>query len=107
MLACGTVPLACRTARRRGKAHALPPGDDDRRIPGNQDRKVTLRSTVGLLSHASPRHELPDCLQPRVLDGLDGSELSEALRAYVRRAQRGAGDSELVIGTGKCLEEAL
>lgn len=46
-------------------------------------------------------------LHPRVLDGLGGRELSEALRVYVRRAQRGAGDSELVIGTSKCLEEAV
>lgn len=45
-------------------------------------------------------------LAPLVLDGLDGQELTEALWAYVRRARRGAGDAELVIGTSKCLEEA-
>jgi len=46
-------------------------------------------------------------LQPRVLDGLSGHALSDALRVYVRRAQRGAIDNELVIGTSKCLEEAV
>lgn len=51
--------------------------------------------------------EQDGALQPRVLDGLGGHELSEALRVYVRRAQRGVGDNELVIGTSKCLEEAV
>ena len=32
--------------------------------------------------------------------------MTDALSAYVRRAQRGAGDAELVIGTAKNLEEA-
>jgi len=45
-------------------------------------------------------------LTPRVLDGLSGEELTEALEAYVRRAKRGVGDAALVTGTGKDLLEA-
>lgn len=46
-------------------------------------------------------------LQPKVLDSLEGRELTDALQALVRRARRGAGDAELVIGTSKNLEEAV
>ena len=45
-------------------------------------------------------------LRPTVLENLEGVELTEALSAYVRRAQRGASDAELLIGTAKNLEEA-
>jgi hypothetical protein len=45
-------------------------------------------------------------LRPTVLENLNGVELTEALWAYVRRAQSGSGDAELVIGTAKNLEEA-
>lgn len=45
-------------------------------------------------------------LRPTVLENLEGVELTEALSAYVRRAQRGANDAELMIGTAKNLEEA-
>jgi len=45
-------------------------------------------------------------LRPRLLENLEGTELTEALWAYVRRAQSGAGDAELVIGSAKNLEEA-
>ena len=45
-------------------------------------------------------------LRPTVLDNLDGVELTEALLTYVRRAQLGSEDAELVIGTAKNLEEA-
>jgi hypothetical protein len=41
-----------------------------------------------------------------LLDNLEGTELSEALEAYVRRAKRGAMDAALVTGTGKDLLEA-
>lgn len=46
-------------------------------------------------------------LRPKLLDGLCGIELTEALYAYVRRAKRGAADSALVTGTGKDLLEAV
>ena len=45
-------------------------------------------------------------LRPTVLENLVGAELTEALWAYVRRAQSGSGDPELLIGTAKNLEEA-
>ena len=45
-------------------------------------------------------------LRPRNLAGLSGRELSEALRSYVVRAQRGHEDSVLVTGTGKDVIEA-
>jgi Abortive infection C-terminus len=46
-------------------------------------------------------------LRPRLLDGLSGLELPDALNAYVRRAKRGAADAALVTGTGKDLLEAV
>jgi len=45
-------------------------------------------------------------LRPRVLDSLTGSELTEALESYVRRAKRGVDDAALVAGTSKDLLEA-
>lgn len=46
-------------------------------------------------------------LRPAALDSLSGSELTEALNAYVRRAQKGAEDAALLVGTGKDLLEAI
>lgn len=45
-------------------------------------------------------------LRPIVLDSLSGAALSDALRAYVRRAKVGAPDAALLTGTGKDLLEA-
>ena len=45
-------------------------------------------------------------LSPRVLDGLSGTELTEALAAYIRRAKRGVADAALLTGTSKDLLEA-
>lgn len=46
-------------------------------------------------------------LRPAAVDALSGTELTEALASYVRRAQRGAEDAALVVGTGKDLLEAI
>ncbi|MCG3177992.1 MAG: hypothetical protein BIFFINMI_00315 [Phycisphaerae bacterium] len=46
-------------------------------------------------------------LRPAALDALEGTELTDALGAYVRRAQKGAEDAALVVGTGKDLLEAI
>jgi hypothetical protein len=46
-------------------------------------------------------------ISPATLDSLSGEELTEALAAYVRRAQRGSDDAALLIGTGKDLLEAI
>jgi hypothetical protein len=45
-------------------------------------------------------------LAPLALESLSGSDLTAALKAYVRRAQRGLHDAALVTGTGKDLLEA-
>lgn len=46
-------------------------------------------------------------LRPKVLDTLSGAALTDALRAYVRRATKGAEDAALLTGTGKDLLEAI
>jgi len=45
-------------------------------------------------------------LRPKALDSLSGTQLTDALKAYVLRAQRGIQDAALVTGTGKDLLEA-
>ena len=45
-------------------------------------------------------------LSAKVLDAMTGVELTTALAAYVRRAQRGAEDAALLTGTSKDLLEA-
>lgn len=46
-------------------------------------------------------------LLPVVLESLAGRELTDALKAYVRRARRGVLDAALVTGAGKDLVEAV
>jgi hypothetical protein len=45
-------------------------------------------------------------LRASTLDNLSGPELTDAIRAYVRRAQVGSEDAALLVGTGKDLLEA-
>lgn len=45
-------------------------------------------------------------LEPKLLSSLTGLQLTDALAAYARRAQKGAEDAALVTGTGKDLTEA-
>lgn len=45
-------------------------------------------------------------LYANALDNLSGAQMSVALEAYVRRAQRGSEDAALLVGTGKDLLEA-
>lgn len=45
-------------------------------------------------------------IRSKVLESLRGRELSQALHAYARRAQKGAHDAALLSGTGKDLLEA-
>jgi hypothetical protein len=54
-------------------------------------------------------HELTadGVLRATLLDNLTGAELTDALKAYVRRAKTGASDAALVTGTGKDLLEAV
>lgn len=52
-------------------------------------------------------HLLPDGeLLQDLLDNLSGTEMTEALKAYVKRAKRGVLDAALVTSTGKDLVEA-
>ena len=46
-------------------------------------------------------------LIPVILEAIEGQALTEALKAYVRRARRGVLDAALVTGTGKDLVEAV
>jgi Abortive infection C-terminus len=46
-------------------------------------------------------------LRAKVLDNLSGVALTDALRAYIRRAKQGSDDAALVTGTGKDLLEAV
>ncbi len=45
-------------------------------------------------------------LRPAVLDSLEGVALTDALKSYVRRAQKGVEDAALLTGTSKDLLEA-
>ena len=45
-------------------------------------------------------------LRPKVLDGISGAEMTDALLSYIRRAHHGAEDAALLAGTGKDLLEA-
>lgn len=45
-------------------------------------------------------------MRPQILEYLTGADLSDALRAYVHRAKRGADDAALLAGTSKDLLEA-
>ena len=46
-------------------------------------------------------------LRPVALDALSGTDLTDALASYVRRAQKGADDAALIVGTGKDLLESV
>ena len=46
-------------------------------------------------------------LRPAALDSMSGAELTETLGAVRPRAQKGAEDAELLVGTGKDLLEAI
>jgi len=46
-------------------------------------------------------------VRPRLLDNLEGAQLTEALWVYVRRARTGVTDAALVVGTAKDISEAV
>jgi hypothetical protein len=66
----------------------------------------TVTALRSALRHMGFDLDAEGYVRPTLLENLEGAELTEALWSYVRRAQTGAGDSELVIGTAKNLEEA-
>jgi len=65
-----------------------------------------IRSAVDVFRAEGFELGLDGELRAVLLDNLSGSTLTDALRAYVRRAKRGAEDAALVTGTGKDLLEA-
>lgn len=94
---------------------------------GFVDQLVALVRSCGGFRNGSPNHVGDDTitslreamasegfvltsdgeLRPAALDAMSGPELTEALGAYVRRAQKGAEDAALLVGTGKDLLEAI
>lgn len=50
---------------------------------------------------------LDGILSPKLLENLSGSQLTEALKNYIRRAKRGYQDAALLVGTSKDLLEAV
>lgn len=71
---------------------------------GGEELIESLRQA---LRHLGTDLDAEGHLRPRLLENLDGVELTDALWSYVRRARTGASDHELVIGTAKNLEEAV
>lgn len=94
---------------------------------GFVDQLVSLVRSCGGFRNGSPNHGGDDTitslretmasegfvltsdgeLRPAALDSLSGAGLTDALWAYVRRAQKGAEDAALLVGTGKDLLEAI
>ena len=69
-----------------------------------QDKVRRLRAAFDRLGYELD----PDgAVRAKVLDNLTGTELTEALRAYVDRINRNPDDSALQVGTGKDLDEAV
>jgi hypothetical protein len=46
-------------------------------------------------------------LSAKLLDNLSGPAITDALKAYIRRAKRGSDDAALIVGTSKDLLEAI
>ena len=61
----------------------------------------------GLFAQLASIFDRDGNLAPRMLDGLSGRDLTEALQVYVDRARRGSTDAPLVAGTSKDLLEAI
>lgn len=69
-----------------------------------EDKVRRLRSAFDRLGYVLD----PDgALRIKVVDNLAGTELTDALRAYVDRINRNPDDAALQIGTGKDLDEAV
>jgi hypothetical protein len=65
-----------------------------------------IRTCLAAFAGESVELTVDGVLRPRNLGALSGRELSDALRSYVRRAQRGYEDSVLLSGTSKDIIEA-
>ncbi len=69
--------------------------------------KQAIENAIAAFDQDGYELSLDGQLCPKLLDNLSGAALSDALKAYIRRAKRGADDAALVTGTGKDLMEAV
>lgn len=67
----------------------------------------TIQTCVAAFEGEAVELTVDGILRSRNLSALSGRELSDALRSYVVRAQRGHEDSVLLAGTGKDIVEAV
>lgn len=68
-----------------------------------EERVAALRAALGRVGYDLG----PDgSMRPVVIDNLEGQQLSEALHSYIRRINLNPSDPELLVGTGKELDEA-
>lgn len=68
------------------------------------DKVRRLRSAFDGLGYVL---EADGAVRVKVVDNLQGTELTDALRAYVDRINRNPDDTALQVGTGKDLDEAV
>jgi hypothetical protein len=68
-----------------------------------EDAVVALRDSLRLVGYDL---DPEGGLRPTLMENLEGREMTDALRAYVRRARTGAADGAQVVGTSKDLTEA-
>jgi hypothetical protein len=76
---------------------------DDPSFAG-EDKVRRLRSAFDRLGYVL---EADGALRPKVVENLAGTQLTDALRAYVDRINRNPDDPALQVGTGKDLDEAV
>lgn len=69
-----------------------------------QDKCQRLRDALGRLGYEL---DASGALRARVVDNLSGTELTDALRAYVDRINLNPDDAPLQVGSGKELDEAV
>ena len=80
-------------------------GAFERDLPGfaGEEKAALLRTAFKRLGFTLDNE---GGLLPTVIDNLTGSELTDALRAYVNRVNLNPDDVSLLVGTGKELDEA-
>lgn len=80
-------------------------GAFEQNLPGfaGAEKAALLKTAFGRLGFTM---DADGGLRPTVIDNLTGTELTDALRAYVNRVNLNPDDSPLQVGTGKELDEA-
>jgi hypothetical protein len=77
-------------------------GDFDGRLAGTHE----LIQAQAAFRRVGVQLDDDGTLRPLSMEGLEGRDLTSALRTYVDRVRRGYADPALVVGTGKDLVEA-